>query len=38
MIHILISFLISVGAGILCHYICKGLDRNSEEDNQPEKD
>ena len=32
-----ITFLVSIMAGIVCHYICKWLDRDNE-DNQPEKD
>ena len=38
MLHNIISFIISVGAGIVCYYICKWLDRNTEDDNQPQKD
>lgn len=34
--NILISFIISVMAGIVCHYICKWLG-SDEEDNQPKE-
>lgn len=34
---IAIAFLVSVAAGIVCHYIFKWLDRD-DEDNQPEKE
>ena len=37
MVKIIASFLVSVAAGIACHYICKWLDRD-DEDNQPEKE
>lgn len=38
MLHTLIGFIISVAAGITCHYICKWLDRKNGKDNQPKKD
>ncbi len=30
MMEILIGFLVSVAAGILCHYICKWLDQRKK--------
>ena len=37
MIHSFNTLIISVVAGIVCHYICKWLDRKKEKDNQPDK-
>lgn len=34
----LISFLVSVVAGIVADYICKWLNRDNKKGNQPKKD
>jgi hypothetical protein len=28
---VIISFLVSVAAGVVCYYICKWLDRNDDD-------
>ncbi len=34
---LLISFVISVAAGLTCHYLCKWLDGNRQKGNQPKE-
>ena len=31
----LISFIVAVAAGVVCHYICKWLDKDTNKGNQP---